>query len=89
MDFAKLDPDLSLALEDVGPGKGSLGVWIELARAPDPTEIATLRSLGVAIVPGETTVSTETSPGVLDSLSMLPIVRRLGLAHRLHMLRPR
>lgn len=86
MNFGKLDPDLSLALEDADPSKRSLGVWLELDHAPDPAETATLKSLGVLVDPGETMVSTETSPMVLDALSSLPIVRRLGLSHRLRAL---
>lgn len=86
MNFGKLDPDLSLALEDADPANRSLGIWVEFDHAPDLAETATLKSLGIAVDPGETMVSTETSPMVLDALSSLPIVRRLGLSHRLRTL---
>ncbi len=87
MDFRKLDGGLSIALEDDGARAGEpLDVWVELDRGPNPSEIAALRSLGIAVDPGERIVSARIPPDLVSSVSDLPVVRRLTLAQELKML---
>ena len=81
MDYRKLSPDLSVALDDAQGRTDPLPVFIEAAAPLEPDQAATLRSLGAATARSvDRVVTADLRPAQLDAVSELTWVRAVTLA---------